>query len=67
MIPWKNMKDNPCTRECPNRKPGCHGSCEDYQAYKKRNEDQKKAQALEKETKNNFIAFKLDCIRKTMK
>jgi len=67
MIPWKNSKDNPCIRDCRNRKPGCHGSCEDYKAFKKRSEEQKMAQALEKETYNNFIAFKLDCIRKAKK
>ena len=24
---------NPCTRDCPNRHPHCHGDCEPYLAY----------------------------------
>lgn len=24
---------NPCTRDCPNRHPHCHGDCEPYLAF----------------------------------
>lgn len=24
----------PCTRDCPDRIPGCHGSCEKYKTWK---------------------------------
>ena len=31
---------NPCGRDCPEREPGCHGSCEKYQAWKAWNQEQ---------------------------
>lgn len=37
------QRKNPCRRDCPKRKCGCHGTCDDYAAYevflKKRRRD----------------------------
>ena len=27
--------DNPCVRECPDRSPTCHGTCEKYTEWRK--------------------------------
>ena len=37
------MKEQPCKRDCPERKAGCGTTCERWQAYvKKRNADYEK-------------------------
>ena len=43
------MKAEFSCKNCTERHPGCHGSCESYLAAKKRNE-------VEKEKYNNFMA-----------
>ena len=39
----------PCTRECENRHPGCHGKCEAWLAYEKARNEQYKATYERKE------------------
>ncbi len=29
-------RDNPCTRDCPERSATCHGSCPKYATYRER-------------------------------
>lgn len=45
MIQIRN--DSPCDRDCPERSPTCHGSCERYRQYTARRKDQKRAAAGE--------------------
>ena len=35
----------PCTRDCPDRVPGCHGTCPKYKAWTERRSVEKKARA----------------------
>lgn len=42
---WKN-NDCPCTKECPDRIPGCHGTCPKYKAWAEKRAAAKKAQAV---------------------
>lgn len=65
MIPWANMKDNPCDRSCPRRHVGCHGTCKEYAQYKQRAQEQKQASTLEKYLDNDLKSFKIECIYKT--
>lgn len=37
-----------CTKECPDRRPACHDSCEKYKAWKRENQKEK-AYTKEKE------------------
>lgn len=39
----------PCTRDCPDRVPGCHGTCPKYKAWTERREVEKKARTAYKE------------------
>lgn len=42
---WKN-NDCPCTKDCPDRIPACHGSCPRYKAWSEKREAAKKAHAV---------------------
>ena len=39
------MNEHICPRECPNRQPGCHGSCEQHKKYQEALEEQRRAKA----------------------
>lgn len=58
MTIFTSMKDNPCKRECPNRKVGCHGTCEEYKAYKEKLEKNKALRINEIEMFNDYL-----CVR----
>lgn len=45
------MKSAPC-KDCPDREPGCHGQCNDYQAFAKERSDIRK-----KKTKANEVYY----------
>jgi hypothetical protein len=45
---WQT-KDCPCNRECPDRVPACHGSCEKYKAWAAKRVEEKKAYAVYQE------------------
>jgi flavorubredoxin len=45
---WQNH-DCPCKKDCPDRVPACHGSCEKYKAWAAKRAEDKKAYAIYKE------------------
>jgi len=56
------MVKQPCTRECPDRKAGCHAKCEKWLEYEKaRNAEYEKARNAEYErtAKEKQIAYTL--------
>ena len=42
---WRN-NDCPCTKDCPDRIPGCHGTCPKYKQWSEKRAADKKAQAV---------------------
>lgn len=42
---WRN-DDCPCTQDCPDRDPYCHGSCKKYEAWVVKRAEAKKARAI---------------------
>ena len=45
---WVN-NDCPCTKDCPERDPYCHGTCKRYAKWAKKREEDKKAHAIRME------------------
>ena len=45
---WKN-NGCPCTKDCPDRIPGCHGKCPKYNAWAEKRAAAKKEYAIAKE------------------
>lgn len=45
---WRN-NDCPCTKDCPDRDPYCHGLCEKYAKWAKQREADKIAHAIRME------------------
>ena len=41
------ISDYFCPKDCPNRKPKCHGSCERHKKYQEENEATKEAKRKE--------------------
>lgn len=41
------MKEYCCPKDCPDRKPKCHGSCERHQKYQELKVEQKEAKRKE--------------------
>ena len=41
--------DCPCTKDCPDRSPTCHGTCPKYKAWVEKREAKKKAAAVDRE------------------
>lgn len=46
------MADFSCERDCPKRKPGCHGHCEKYLKEKAAHEDRLAKEKLERDVQN---------------
>lgn len=49
---FKVCKDNPCTKDCPDRTAGCHATCEKRRAWKAK-WDSEKAQERKKKLKGD--------------
>ncbi len=51
-----NESKNPCTKDCPNRKLGCHGSCELYKAFDEANKARRAENLYHNERRQDLIA-----------
>ena len=64
---WSNLHDCPCTRDCPDRVPGCHGTCPKYKEWRAMVDDAKKAATVRKEsrclTHAAVKAYRKHCLR----
>ena len=62
-----NRYDCPCTRDCPDRVPGCHGTCPKYKAWTEKRDAEKKARAEYNEryvlTAHSEKAVRKSCLR----
>ena len=52
MIKFRMDKDNPCTKECPDRYGGCHAACERYRKYHAKKQAEREERGLELQKKN---------------
>ena len=59
------MKDHPCVRDCPDRKPGCN--CEKRQAFLKEKEARKAVIHADKKKSSALDAYEVDGVRKRKK
>lgn len=46
---WSDLKNCPCTRECPDRVPACHGKCPKYKEWTEKRDAAKKEANIRKE------------------
>ena len=62
-----NRYNCPCTRDCPDRVPGCHGTCPKYKAWTERCDVEKKARTAYNErfalTAHSEKAVRKSCLR----
>ena len=56
-----------CDKYCPNRKVGCHSSCEKYTVKKEKYNKQKSEMRNIKLKRRDVIGFEIDSCYKTMK
>ena len=50
------LRKNPCKKDCPRRKPGCHGSCEDYHLWREQ-EEQRMEVVMKQRDINNYVRY----------
>lgn len=60
------MMKNPC-KDCEKRKLGCHGFCQEYQAWKAELDEVNRKRYAEKENQFNNPPAKLSSIRRKMR
>ncbi len=56
-----------CCRDCPDRKPGCHGSCETYKQQKQEYEQTKEEKMKQAKIQQGLDEYKFDFGHKVTK
>lgn len=58
------MIENPCKRECPRRKPGCHSNCKDYKDFRQALDERNALIRQEREKYDSFRSVDIESCRR---